>query len=163
MNAELVHERGEVAGPADRDRRRAEQVLENQVPADDPGDELAQRRVAVRVRAAGDRNHRRELRVAEPANRQPKPGEDEREHDGRPRVLRRGRSRQHEDAGADDRADAQQGEVERAERALERVCSPSSGRFALEALDALLGPQAHAHVSAISESVSRLSSIGNAG
>ena len=40
-------------------------VLEHQVPADDPRDELAHRRVAVRVRRAGDRDHARELGVAE--------------------------------------------------------------------------------------------------
>ena len=45
-------QRDEVARPADRDRRRAERVLEDQVPADDPGDELAQRRVGVGVGGA---------------------------------------------------------------------------------------------------------------
>ena len=53
-------------------------------------DELAERRVAVRVRAAGDRNHRRELGVAESGEQAAESGEDEREHDRGPGVLRRG-------------------------------------------------------------------------
>ena len=63
---EVSREGDEVARPAHADRRRADGVLEHQVPADDPGDQLAERGVAVGVRAAGDRDHARELRVAEP-------------------------------------------------------------------------------------------------
>ena len=47
----------------------ADRVLEDQVPADDPGHELAEGRVGVRVGAAGDRDHGRELGVAEPGQR----------------------------------------------------------------------------------------------
>src|SRR5215208_5379252 len=54
--AELMQQRDETAGPADRDRRRAERVLEDQVPADDPGDELAERRVGVGIGGTGDRH-----------------------------------------------------------------------------------------------------------
>ena len=64
-DAEVAQQAHEVARPADRDGRRAERVLEDQVPADDPGDELARRRVGVGVGAARDRDHRRELGVAE--------------------------------------------------------------------------------------------------
>ena len=66
---EVVQQAGEVARPADRDRRGAERVLEHQVPADDPGDELAERRVAVGVGGAGDRNRRGELRIAQAGER----------------------------------------------------------------------------------------------
>ena len=45
-----VEQRVEVAAPADRDRGDRDAVLEDQVPADDPGDELAQRGVARRCR-----------------------------------------------------------------------------------------------------------------
>ena len=110
-------EADEVAGPAHRDRRGAERVLEDQVPADDPGEELAERGVGVGVCAAGDRDHRRELGVAEPGERAADRRDDHREHERRAGVLRRGRSGQHEDAGADDRADAERREVPRAERA----------------------------------------------
>ena len=47
------------------DRHIADRVLENQVPADDPRDQLAHGRVRVGVRAARDGNHRRQFGVAE--------------------------------------------------------------------------------------------------
>ena len=65
VHAELFQERDEVSRPADRHRRRAEEILEDEIPPDDPGDELTHRGVAVRVRAASDRNHRGEFGVAE--------------------------------------------------------------------------------------------------
>ena len=58
-----------VAAPADRHGHRADRVLEDQVPADHPRDDLAERRVGVGVGAAGDRHHRRELGVAERGER----------------------------------------------------------------------------------------------
>ena len=43
----------------------AEGVLEDEVPADDPGDQLAERRVGVGVGRPGDGDHAGELGVAE--------------------------------------------------------------------------------------------------
>ena len=63
--AQLAEQRDEIARPADGHRRGTERVLEDQIPADDPGDELAERGVAIGVGRAGDRNARRELRIAE--------------------------------------------------------------------------------------------------
>ena len=117
----VVQERDDVARPADAHGRRGDEILENEVPADDPGDELAHRRVRVRVRAAGDRDHRRHLGVAEPRERRRDAGHDEREGDRGPGVGRRGAPREHEDAGPDDRADPQHDQVERGQRALEAV------------------------------------------
>ena len=54
-----------VAAPADGDGHRADGVFENQVPADHPRHQLAERRVGVGVGAAGDRDHRGELGVAQ--------------------------------------------------------------------------------------------------
>ena len=65
LDAEARQQRGEVAAPGDRDRDVADRVLEDQVPADDPRDQLAERRVRVGVGAAGLRDHRRQLGVAE--------------------------------------------------------------------------------------------------
>ena len=62
---DLVEQRVQVAREADGHRGRADRELEHEVPADDERDELAERRVRVRVRAAGGRDHRRELGVAE--------------------------------------------------------------------------------------------------
>ena len=86
----VVEERDDVAGPADADGRRADQVFEDEVPADDPGDELAHRRVRVRVRASGDGDHRRHLGVAEARKRRGDARDDEGERDRRaPRWPRR--------------------------------------------------------------------------
>ena len=71
--------------PAHGHGRRAEHVLEHQVPADDPGDEFAERRIGVGVRAARDRDHRRELRVAQASEQARENGEDERQGHGRSR------------------------------------------------------------------------------
>ena len=53
-----VEHAGHVARPAARDDGRAECELQDQVPRDDPGEDLADRGVAVRVRAAGRRHAR---------------------------------------------------------------------------------------------------------
>ena len=107
-----------VLAPADRDRRDGDAVLEDQVPADDPGDEVAHSRVGVGVGAAGDRDARRQLGVTERGERARHAGEDERQHDRR--AGGGDRLADHdEDAGADDRAEAQRGRVAQPDDALE--------------------------------------------
>ena len=115
----LVQQRHQIAGPADRDRGRAQRVLEDQVPADHPGDELAERGVGVGVGGSGDRHARGELGVAEAGQRAREPGHHHGQDDRRAGVRRRGLPRQHEDAGADDRADAEHHELDRSEHALQ--------------------------------------------
>ena len=66
-------------------------VLEDQVPADDPGDQLAHRRVRVGVGAARDRDHRRHLGVAEAGEGAADAGDDERRASPRARRCRRRR------------------------------------------------------------------------
>ena len=136
-------ERLEVVGPADRDGDVADGVLDDQVPADDPGDELAERGVGVGVGAAGDRHHRRELGVAERGEAAGDGGEDEREDQRGPGAGPRGvagggGADGREDAGADDRADAEHDDVERAERPLELMLRALrlSDRMRVEALGA---------------------------
>ena len=123
---------------------------QDQIPANDPGDDLAQSRVGVSVGRAGNRDHRRQLAVTErretagdgrddkrkrhcrtrggpPEN---KVGvvdvsDDEIEHrrfhdrlpDARRLACGRGAG-ERENSRADDRADAEAGEIERGERAL---------------------------------------------
>ncbi len=94
------------SAPGDGDRRGADRVLEHEVPADDPRHELAHRRVGVGVGAAGDRNHRRELGVAESGERAADAGDEERERHRRARAIRDGGRRADEEARADDGADA---------------------------------------------------------
>ena len=114
-------QRDEVPRPAHRHRRGGKEVLEDQVPADDPGDELAHGGVAVGVRRPGDRDHRRELGVAEAGKRAGGPGQEEGIDDGRAGIVGGGLPGEHEDAGADDGADAQHDEAAGAQRALEAV------------------------------------------
>ena len=114
-------ERDHVARPADADRGGADQVLEDQVPADDPGDELPHRRVRIGVRAAGDGDHRRHLGVAKPGEPRSDARNDERQRDGRSGVRRCGAAGENEDAGADDGPDSEHDQVERRQRALQPV------------------------------------------
>ena len=95
-----------VPAPADGDRRDRDAVLEDQVPADDPGDELAERRVAVGVGRAGDRDRRGQLGVGQRARRRTsrRRARSDRTIAG-PGVADR-LADDHEDAGADDGAEA---------------------------------------------------------
>ena len=90
-DAEAAEEGVGVAGPGDGDGRVADRVLEEQIPADDPGRQLAERGVGVRVGAARDGDHRGELGVAERGEAADDRGEHERRHQRRAR--RRGGSR----------------------------------------------------------------------
>ena len=119
LPAEAGQDALEVAAPPDRDGHGPDRVLEDEVPADRPGDDLAERRVGVGVRAAGDRDHRRELGVAESREGAGEPGRHVGDRDRGPRLVRGGGAGEHEDAGPDDRADAEEGEVERGQRPLQ--------------------------------------------
>ena len=110
--ADRLEEGHEVLAPALRHHGRAEHQLEDQVPADDPGDQLAQGRVGEGVRRAADRDRRGELRVAEGRQTTTDRGDHEREHHRRSGVLRSRLAGQGEDAGADDDADAEDREVQ---------------------------------------------------
>ncbi len=65
MDAEPVQQIDDVRGEADADAHVGEGVFEDEVPADDPGDEFAERGVGVGVGGAGDGDHAGELGVAE--------------------------------------------------------------------------------------------------
>ena len=69
MNAKILQEADDVTAPAGGHGGRAECVFKNQIPADDPGEDLTERRIAIGVSRACDRNQRRELRVAEARQR----------------------------------------------------------------------------------------------
>ena len=58
---DVMQERIQIVRPAGGDDARPDGVFEDQVPADDPGDQLAQRRVRVGVCTAGHRHHAGEL------------------------------------------------------------------------------------------------------
>ena len=69
MQAEPVEQVDDMGGEADADAHVGAGVLEDQIPADDPGDELAERGVGVGVGRAGDGNHGGQLGVAEAGER----------------------------------------------------------------------------------------------
>ena len=71
--AEFLDEGDKVAGPADGDGGGGEEVFEDEVPADDPGKELAHGGIGVGVGAAGDGDHGGELRVAEAGEKAAEP------------------------------------------------------------------------------------------
>jgi hypothetical protein len=58
FDAEVAEQADEVSAPAGCDGGCAEGILEYQIPANDPGEDLTQRRVAVGVSRTGDRNRR---------------------------------------------------------------------------------------------------------
>ena len=116
--SEQLHD---ISGPAGGHRRGAEGIFENQVPADDPGNELAQGRVAVGVSRSSDGNQRGEFRVTQAGESTRNSGKSEGQHDGRAGVQSRHRSRQHEDAGADDGPDSERDQIRGAESAFEGV------------------------------------------
>ena len=110
-----------VSGPAGSHCRGAESVFQDQIPADDPGEDFAQRGIPVSVGRSRDGNQGCKLRVAEASKRTGDSGEGEGEHDGGPGILSGHRSGEHEDAGADDGADAEGDEVSHPESAFESV------------------------------------------
>ena len=65
LEVENIQQLDEVIGPSGRNRAGAHRVFERQVPADDPGEDFAQRRIGIGVGAAGQRNHGRKFRIAE--------------------------------------------------------------------------------------------------
>src|SRR5260370_13938528 len=95
----------EVVGPAGGNGAGANGVLQSEVPADDPGQKLAEGSVSVRVGAAGQGNHRGKLGVTKAREGATQAREHKREHE-RGACIMRAETRQHKDARADDGADA---------------------------------------------------------
>ena len=107
-----MHKGPQVAAPADRNRGRAESIFKNQVPADDPGHQFAQRRIRIGICATGYRNHRSELGVTQASKRARRAGKNERNDDGRAGKLRSRLSGDHENSGADDCAYSESYKIE---------------------------------------------------
>ncbi len=68
-DVEPVEQIDDVRGEPDRDAHVGKGVLEDKVPADDPGDELAERGIGIGVGGARDGDHAGELGVAKPGKR----------------------------------------------------------------------------------------------
>ena len=118
MQAEAFQQLVEVSGPAGGHGGRLQGVFQDQIPADHEGDEFAERQIGVGVGRAGDRSHGGELGVAQAGETAADGGQQERYGQGRA-GGERALAGEHEDAGADDRADAEHRQVECAHRAFE--------------------------------------------
>ena len=75
----------EIVGPAGGDDARADGVFQDEVPADDPGDELAERCISVGIGTAGHRHHAGELGIAKRGESAADGRQQEREHQRRAR------------------------------------------------------------------------------
>ena len=121
MNADVAHQFPEIAGPSDRHANVADRVLDDQVPANNPGDQFAERCVGVRVGAARDGHDRGELRITQGGESTRHGRENEGQNDGRAgawthRVSSNRRARGDEHASPNGGADAQCREVPLAQR-----------------------------------------------
>ena len=87
MKVQLIQQAYRVAGPADRHRGDGKQVLEDQVPADEPRHAFTEGDIRIGIGAAGHRDHRGKFRVAKPRERTTDAGDDEREGQRRTGVL----------------------------------------------------------------------------
>ena len=156
--AEEVEQVDQVLGEPDSNRHVADRVLQDEVPADDPGHQLAHGGVGVRVGAARDGDHGGQLRVAEGREgadhghqhegqgdrgtgpRAPEGGglvdevfQERRVQDGGELELlpRDGGAHHGEDARADHGPDPQGGEGERSQGLLEAVLGALGVRYQL--------------------------------
>ncbi len=120
-NMEVLQQAQHIAAPARADRRRAECVLQHQVPTDDPGKDLAQGRIPVGIGGARHRDHRRKLRIAETREDARDRRHDEGVHHRRSGIERRSRPGEHEDTRANNSTNSEGDEIERSQRALQRM------------------------------------------
>ena len=81
--SELCELRLQISGKADADGYVADRVFQNQIPADDPGKDFAERGIAIRVGRTGDGDHRGQLGVTEPGEGAGDSHQDEADGDGR--------------------------------------------------------------------------------
>ena len=126
LEVKNIEQLDEVVGPAGGNGAGAHGVFERQIPADDPGEDFAERGVGVGVGAARQRNHGGEFRIAQRRQRRNPSPERTKESIERRAGVMRAEARQHENARADDRADAQRGELKRA-----RACASGCARLFL--------------------------------
>ena len=114
--SEVAKELAEVSRPPDGHTDVAHRVFDDQIPPDDPGDELADTRVRVRVCGPGDRHHRRELGIAQRSESagngsQKKRENDRRSRSGTQRVSDNRRARGGKDPCSDRGPHPQRGEM----------------------------------------------------
>ena len=65
MPSEPIQHIDQVSSETDTHCHVADRIFQDQIPADDPGNQLAHSGIRVRVRAARDRNHGSQFRVTQ--------------------------------------------------------------------------------------------------
>ena len=115
IDAEVVEEFDGIARPSDGNGGRGEQVFQNKVPANDPGEEFAEAGIGVGVGATGGGNHGGVFGIAEAGKETADARDGEGENEGGSGVVCGGRAGEDEDSRADDGANAEEGELPGAE------------------------------------------------
>jgi hypothetical protein len=115
VQPELGNHALKVSRPAIGNRGRADRVLENQIPADHPGEQLAERCVGIGVGRSGHWHHRRKFGVAQRRENAGHAGEDVGKHQRGTGHIVGGGARRDENPGANHRANPQTGQLDRTE------------------------------------------------
>ncbi len=105
-NMENIQQLNKVIRPARRHGTGTHRIFQGQIPANNPGKNLAERGVGIGISAARQRNHGRKLRITKPRKGTAQARHHKRQHQRRPRIVRT-QARQHENSRADNRAHAQ--------------------------------------------------------
>ncbi len=127
IDAVILEEGDQGAAPTGGHGCGSEGILEDQVPADDPGEDFAQGCVSVGVGRAGDGNQRSEFGITQAGKGTGDAGKNVGDDDGRSGVTRRSRTGEDEDSGANDGTHAQHDEVDGAKDTLEAVLARLTG------------------------------------
>ncbi len=104
---QLLQQAIEISRPSRGHRRRAKSVLQSQVPADDPGNKLAQRRIPVGICRTGNGNDGGKLGIAKAGKGACNACQHKAERDRGAGMPRGGLAGEHKNARADDCADAE--------------------------------------------------------
>src|SRR6185312_12083963 len=126
-NVEIAQQADEVTAPSGSHGSGAKSILQQQVPADNPGKYLAQSGIAIRISRTGYGNHGCKLGITEPGKNTAYASQNKREHNGRAGVQSGSCSRQHKNAGADDGAYAQGDQIGGTQRAPQAVLAGFMG------------------------------------
>src|SRR5581483_778003 len=106
-NAAVLHKTHKITGPSGGHSGSAEGILQNQVPANDPGENFSQRRVAIGIGRASDRDQRRKFSVAKSRKRASYSSQNEGQHNGWAGIIGSRLSGQDENSGTDNCTDSQ--------------------------------------------------------
>ena len=114
FHASRLQQADDISRPAARDSTRPHGILKYEVPADKPRKELADRRIGVGIGGARHRHHRSQLGIRHADETAGDAGDQEGQHECRSCIFGSRYTRQHENARADNDADAEQRDIERA-------------------------------------------------